>query len=170
MNGLNNGLKKTCLLAFLLVLFAVSPVFGAETALSSGDISGVEQVTAGISYLDITPVSADVLIEDTVQLTAAAYDSEGQETSCTGLIWESSDETVGTVDSAGLFTALSPGTSTVTVFCGELNSGCTITVSEDESESESGTETESESESGNPDEESPEEESPEKAIFPKGVM
>lgn len=43
-------------------------------------------------------------------------------------IWSSSDETVATVDSHGKVTAVAPGTSIVTVACGDASAECRLTV------------------------------------------
>jgi hypothetical protein len=88
-----------------------------------GDASGPEQ----LETLTISPVTATVAVNGTVQFAAAGTRAGTSETRIKGEVWTVTGG--GTVDDEGRFTAGStPGTSTVTVACGGRTAVATVTV------------------------------------------
>ncbi|HEY0037494.1 MAG TPA: hypothetical protein VGB66_12435, partial [Longimicrobium sp.] len=88
-----------------------------------GDSTG----TQNLATLTVTPATATVAVNGTVQLAASGTRTDFDETRIKGETW--TVEGGGTVSDEGLFTAgATPGTSTVTVACGGLTSVATITV------------------------------------------
>ncbi|HEX2667817.1 MAG TPA: Ig-like domain-containing protein [Gammaproteobacteria bacterium] len=96
---LSPRLVLTSLLAFL--------AFGCG---SGGYGSGGGIVTT----ITISPTTAAVSVGGTQQFTAVAKDSSGNTVSNPMLAWNSSDTAIATVDSHGLATAVSAGTSSIT--------------------------------------------------------
>jgi hypothetical protein len=88
-----------------------------------GDASGPEQ----LATLTISPVTATVAVNGTVQFSAAGTRTGSPETRIEGEVWSVTGG--GTVNDAGMFTAgNTPGTSTVTVACGGRTAVATVTV------------------------------------------
>ncbi len=86
------------------------------------DTSGPET----LSTLTITPTTATIAVNGTVQFTAAGTRS-GANVTLNTPVWSVTGG--GTISSSGLFTAgPTPGTSTVTVTCGGISSIATVTV------------------------------------------
>jgi hypothetical protein len=95
---------------------------GLATA-ACGDSTG----TQNLATLTVSPATATVAVNGTVQLGASGTRVGFDETRIEGETWTVAGG--GTVSDAGLFTAgATPGTSTVTVSCGGLTSIATITV------------------------------------------
>ncbi|HEU4880758.1 MAG TPA: ice-binding family protein [Longimicrobium sp.] len=95
---------------------------GLATA-ACGDGTG----TQNLATLTVSPATATVAVNGTVQLGASGTRVGFDETRIEGETWTVAGG--GTVSDAGLFTAgATPGTSTVTVSCGGLTSIATITV------------------------------------------
>jgi hypothetical protein len=92
-------------------------------AAACGDSTG----TQNLATLAVTPATATVAVNGTVQLAASGTRVGFDETRIEGETWTVAGG--GTVSDAGLFTAgAAPGISTVTVSCGGLTSVATITV------------------------------------------
>lgn len=88
-----------------------------------GDASGPEQ----LDTLTISPMTATVAVNGTVQFSAAGTRTGSSETRIEGETWTVAGG--GTVSDEGRFTAgTRPGTSTVTVTCGGQTAVATITV------------------------------------------
>lgn len=85
------------------------------------------QVASGVytvSGIGVTPSTASVEVDDTVQLNAALTPS-----GATGTItWTSSADTTATVDATGLVTGVEAGTATITASCGGYSDTCVVTV------------------------------------------
>jgi hypothetical protein len=95
---------------------------GLATA-ACGDSTG----TQNLATLTVSPATATVAVNGTVQLGASGTRAGFDETRIEGETWTVAGG--GTVSDAGLFTAgAAPGISTVTVSCGGLTSVATITV------------------------------------------
>jgi len=86
---------------------------------------GAEHV---ITSIGIAPSSMTMNVTDTHQFVATAYEADGYPTPGIAFAWSSSNETVGTVDGTGLFTALAPGTTEITAVNGSVTGTSTVTV------------------------------------------
>ncbi|MGM0555268.1 MAG: Ig-like domain-containing protein, partial [Myxococcota bacterium] len=71
-------------------------------------------VTASVANVDVSPNPAQVALDDTTQLTATVEDANGNELSGRDVAWESSDETIATVNSNGIVTGVSEGDVDIT--------------------------------------------------------
>jgi uncharacterized protein YjdB len=99
------------------VATAVKPGNAKVIAAASDNAADTAVVTvspAAISSLSITPGTDTVSSGHTVQLTAHAADSAGNELTGRTVGWASSDEGVATVSTSGLVTAAKIGTTTIT--------------------------------------------------------
>ena len=67
-----------------------------------------------LTTLTISPAAATLNVGEAQQFTGVAYDQDHREMSDIVFVWTSSDEAVGTIAAAGLFTAHSAGDATVT--------------------------------------------------------
>ena len=84
--------------------------------------------TTPVNSITIDSASTTVCTGYTIQLTAVAIDSSGNEISGVLYIWSSSDTAVATVSSNGLVTCVGPGTATITVSSGNISGQLTMTV------------------------------------------
>lgn len=84
---------------------------------------------ASIATVTVTPATASLAAAQTVQLIATARDSAGNAISGQTIIWSASPTSVATVTTAGLVTAVSAGTATITATAGGKSGTATITAS-----------------------------------------
>jgi hypothetical protein len=83
---------------------------------SGGDaVSPPDQSPTTVDSLVLNLESADVTIGDTVRLIAIATDAEGLPVPGVTLVWSSSDQSVATVSSEGLVTAVAEGEAEIGV-------------------------------------------------------
>ena len=117
------------------VLTAVSAGTTTVTA-TSGSVKGtasvtvtspVQNVTPVLTSINVTPATANILIGGTQVFTAAANDQNGDPMSVV-ISWTSSNETVGTIDASGNFSALAAGTTTIKAANGTVNGTASVTV------------------------------------------
>ena len=97
----------------------------------SGSVSQNATVTVRQTAvrIEIDPDTATLMaIGETVQLTAAVRDGNGQPVSGVVVAWSSSDETVATVSGAGLVTAVMNGVAAITARAGSLSDTAMVTV------------------------------------------
>ena len=98
---------------------------------TSGSISGSAMVTVTaapvLTTITVTPQAPSVAAAAKLTLTAKGFDQQSQPFA-TGFSWTSSAPAIGTVDAAGVFTAIAPGTTTVTATSGTVSGSTTITV------------------------------------------
>lgn len=80
-----------------------------------------------LSSILITPPITSIMQGDTQQFSASGFDSNGTSVPVTP-VWDSSNISVGTISSSGLFTAINPGTTTITATNGSVSSNLTIVV------------------------------------------
>ena len=97
----------------------------AGTTTGSAEIT-VRQRAVGISVSPSTHTL--VALGDTVRLAASARDANGHSVAGFTFTWESEDEAVATVDSAGLATAVANGMTAVTASNGQVTGTATVSV------------------------------------------
>jgi parallel beta-helix repeat protein len=109
------------------------------TALAGGvsDTATVEvrQVVASVS---ISPSTATLEVGETQQFTASAVDSAGTEVRDVTFTWNSSNDTVASVDESGLATGLTTGNVEITAAVGNIDAAASITVDAAQEEERSG--------------------------------
>jgi hypothetical protein len=81
-----------------------------------------------LTTINVTPISATVVVGNTMNFTSTALDQFGNALLPAIVTWNSSNTTVGTINAAGMFTALAPGTATIKAFNGTINGTATVTV------------------------------------------
>ncbi|NLZ31263.1 MAG: DUF3344 domain-containing protein [Methanomicrobiales archaeon] len=104
----------------------------ATVAASAESVTGTAQVTVftpAVTSIEVSPATANLLIGATQQFTATAKDQAGNEISGVVFDWSSSNETVGTVNATGFFTALEAGTATVTAAAEDAAGTAQVTAS-----------------------------------------
>jgi len=79
--------------------------------------------------IKVSPGDAALDIGGEKQFTGVAYDQDHREMSDIVFTWASSDETVGTIDAAGLFTALAAGKTVILAKNGGVQGTASVTVS-----------------------------------------
>ena len=70
-----------------------------------------------IAAVTIVPETVEVVVQGTVQLTAAMWDASGRAVRGRAMTWASSNPAVVSVSTTGLVTALIRGSTTITVTC-----------------------------------------------------
>ncbi|WP_292367048.1 MULTISPECIES: Ig-like domain-containing protein [unclassified Methanoculleus] len=119
-------------------LFTALAAGTATVTASAGDVSGTATVTVEetaapvVASIEVTPVTATIMIGDTQEFDAVCSDESGNTMPGVPVTWSCSDPTVGTVDDTGLFTALAAGTATVTASAGDVSRTATVTVCAEE--------------------------------------
>ncbi|NQE46062.1 hypothetical protein C5S31_08590 [ANME-1 cluster archaeon GoMg2] len=112
-------------------------VVGTTTVMAAnGTVNGTAAVTVQsgvqpvLTTIEVSPSTATLNVSATEQFTATAKDQDGNVMSGVIINWTSSNETVGTITDAGLFTALVVGTTTVTAANETVNGTAAVTVQE----------------------------------------
>jgi hypothetical protein len=82
-----------------------------------------------LTTISVIPSTTSLLIGETQTFTADPRDQNGDPISTT-ITWSSSNTTVGTIDSAGKFTALAEGSTTITASSGSVSGTASVTVFE----------------------------------------
>ncbi len=103
----------------------------ASVTATAGTVSQSATVTVAQVVDSITVLPAAVELSGlgaTAQLTAEAFDANGNPVAGAELLWESSDVAVLTVDTGGLVTTAGAGTATITATAGAASSAATVTV------------------------------------------
>ncbi|ABN57143.1 MULTISPECIES: Ig-like domain-containing protein [Methanoculleus] len=95
-------------------------------------VNGEEPTDPAATRIEITPTTATLAINGTVEFSAIVFDQFDEEMSEVAVEWASSDETVGTVSTEGVFTAHAEGTADVTATAGNATETATVTVSAEE--------------------------------------
>jgi hypothetical protein len=104
---------------------------------TNGTVSGTASVTVNsansapgtsvLTTIKVSPATATLDVNGTQAFTAAAYDQLGKLMDVI-FSWNSSNTTVGTIDSTGLFTAKALGTTTITAASGDVNGTASVSV------------------------------------------
>ncbi|MCL5316735.1 MAG: Ig-like domain-containing protein [Thaumarchaeota archaeon] len=92
-----------------------------------GDASDHPAPTPVLTTITVTPATASLTVGGTQTFTAAAKDQNGNPMSVT-ITWSSSNTAVGTINSAGVFTALAAGSATVSATSGTVSGTASVTV------------------------------------------
>jgi uncharacterized protein YjdB len=112
------------------LITAVVPGGAVITATSEGK-SAVVAVTVSavpIASIAVTPSSDNVVVTQTLQLSAVAKDAQGGALPGRTIAWSSSDASRATVSSTGLVTGVTPGDVTITASAEGKSGTATITV------------------------------------------
>ena len=99
----------------ILLLIAIICLFSCEKA--------PEEIP--VSSVTINQPAAEMVVGETVQLSANVLPSNATDKT---LSWASSKQSVATVSSDGLVTAIAEGSSTITVTAGDKSASCKVTV------------------------------------------
>jgi uncharacterized protein YjdB len=67
-----------------------------------------------VAAVTVVPVTVELVVGATMQLTAATWDASGGVLQGRGVTWGNSDPSVGTVSATGLVRALTRGSTTIT--------------------------------------------------------
>ena len=105
----------------------------ATITASAGSASGVVivTVTQKVTSVEVSPSPAELTAwDETVQLTAEAFDTNGHTIGEAGFTWESGDILVATVTSAGVVTATGNGTAIITASAGAASGAAAVTVTQ----------------------------------------
>jgi len=118
----------------------VTAVWNGSVEITASSVSGVAgsadvTVQQQARELRIGPASYTfAALKDTVRLTAEAVDSNGNPIVNVELAWASGNAAVATVDTAGLVTAQSEGSTTITAVSGPARASIAVTVSQQAAE------------------------------------
>ena len=85
-----------------------------------------EKEEVPVSSVSINQSTAEMIVGETVQLTATILPSDADEKN---VVWSSSKQSVATISNSGLVTAVAEGSSTITASAGGKSGTCLITVS-----------------------------------------
>lgn len=104
----------------------------ATLTASNGTMTGTADLTVTPALLvsvQLTPTTATIASGLTQQVTARGTFSDGSQRDVTALLqWDSSATAVASVSSAGLVTALTPGTTTITASLGAASASMNVVV------------------------------------------
>jgi uncharacterized protein YjdB len=115
----NARIKLQSILASSLAVFVM---------LSCGGDSTAPPPTVAVASVALTPPSNTLIVAQTVQLSAATKDAGGNVLTGRSISWSSSSTAVATVSSAGLVTAVAPGSATIFATSESKSGSATITV------------------------------------------
>ena len=94
---------------------------------SAGCSEATTEQVEGPASVSIAPFDLNLIVNDVATLSAEALDAKRQRIDAT-FIWSSANTAVATVTSAGVVTAIGPGSTTVTAKAGQAKAAVTITV------------------------------------------
>lgn len=92
--------------------------------LATCSVTVVDPVVEATS-VEVSPATSNIAVGETVSLAATVLP---ENTTDKSVSWASSDETVATVDSAGLVSAVAAGDATITATCGKASGTSAISV------------------------------------------
>ena len=107
----------------MVLLYAVKGEY--KTKLASFNVTVTAAPTITLTDLTVAPKKVNLAnVGATCQLSAVK-----EPVNAAGILtWSSDNETVATVDSTGMVTAVAKGEATITVTCGDKKATCTVTV------------------------------------------
>ena len=99
------------------------------TATTDG-VNGTATVTVAqaIAEIEATPDATALAVGETVTLSAEATDAQGTGVAGVSFTWQSSNESVATVDAIGVASAVAPGTVTITASSGDASGSAIVSV------------------------------------------
>ncbi|MCU1287405.1 MAG: beta-propeller repeat protein [Acidobacteriales bacterium] len=99
---------------------------------ASGGVTGTTTLTVStqtVVSIAITPTNPTVNVGQTQQFTATATMSDNTTSDVTStVVWSSSNPAIASVSAAGVATALTPGTTTITATSGSITNSTSLTV------------------------------------------
>ena len=107
---------------------AGGPVTVTATAEGKSGTSAITVTTIPVSTVDVTPTSATILVNGTVQLTATPKDASGNPLTGRTVTWATSNAAVATVTASGLVDGVAAGSATITATSEGKTGQATITV------------------------------------------
>ena len=107
---------------------AGGPVTVTATAEGKSGTSAITVTTIPVSTVDVTPTSATILVNGTVQLTATPKDASGNPLTGRTVTWATSNAAVATVSASGLVGGVAAGSATITATSEGKSGQATITV------------------------------------------
>lgn len=113
------------------VVTAHTPGGPVTITATSGGKSGVATVTVApvpVAAVEIAPPSDTLEVGDTHQFTATTRSAAGATLTGRTTIWSSGDETVATVSTAGLVTAVGPGSASITAISEGISASMQVSV------------------------------------------
>ena len=105
----------------------------ATITASAGDVQATVEITVvsamqPVASVEVSPSAETIAVGATLELTAEAFDANGQAVAGAEFSWESDDDAVATVDGSGLVKGVGEGTATITASSGSAQGTATITV------------------------------------------
>ena len=109
---------------------AISAGSATISATSSGLSTSVSLsvVSSPVASVQVSPMSASVVVGGSVTLSASAFDAEGNPLSGRAVTWSSQNPTVATVNSAGVVSAVGSGSTSVTATIEGKSNSVTVNV------------------------------------------
>lgn len=101
----------------------------ASTPASTPSPTSTPTPTLVLTTITISPARATLNVGETQQFTAAAHDQDHRKILGVDFAWTSGNETVGTIDDAGFFTALCAGNTTIMAENGTVTGTAGVTIS-----------------------------------------
>ena len=104
----------------------------ATITASAGEASGsaVVPVMQPVASVEVSPSAETIELGSTLQLTAEAFDENGEAVAEVEFAWETSDAAVAAVDAGGLVTGVAVGTATITASAGSGQGTAEVTVAD----------------------------------------
>ena len=105
----------------------------ATITASGGDVQATVEITVvsatqPVVSVEVSPSAETIAIGTTLQLSAEAFDENGQAVAGAEFSWESNNTSVATVDASGLVTGVAEGTATITASAGSVQGRAHIAV------------------------------------------
>src|SRR5207302_2058084 len=91
-----------------------------------------------VATVDVTPPTASIQVNQTVQLTATPKDASGNPLAGRAVTWTSGNTSTATVNTTGLVTGKAAGSATITATSEGKNGTATVTVTVTDSRNASG--------------------------------
>jgi len=112
------------------VAFGTTTIKGTCECFSAKATLTVGTENISLDSIMISPADKRIISGNTQQFTATAkYSNDTTSDITTAVTWKSSDTGVATIDSRGVATAVSAGTTTITASSGAISATTTLTVS-----------------------------------------